>query len=64
VYDFLDPHKEHGKLAVYIVGIAVAECIVFAIVHGICVGREKVFGKRREKRQGLNEWEQVGMTQI
>jgi hypothetical protein len=65
VYDFLDPHKEHGKLAAYIVGIAVAECIIFALVYGIIVLREKLIAifcqskavrdkTTSEKRQGLD----------
>ncbi|KAI0797403.1 hypothetical protein BC629DRAFT_1257969, partial [Irpex lacteus] len=38
-YSFLDPSKEHGKLAAYIVGIAVAAVIVFLIVRYVCMGR-------------------------
>lgn len=66
VYNFLDPQKEHGKLAVYIVGIAVAECIIFAIVYGLCVLRQKLvskFGGKTRAKQGLNEWEEVGMSE-
>ena len=44
-YSFLDPRKEHGFLAIYIVGIAVGEIIVFAIVYGVCFLREKIAGK-------------------
>jgi hypothetical protein len=75
VYDFLDPQKEHGKLAAYIVGIAVAECIIFALIYGIIVLREKLIaifchskaGRDRttsEKRQGLDEWEQLEMSEV
>ena len=58
MYNFLDPGRGHGKLAAYIVGIAVAECVIFCIVYGICVLREKVWRKRREER------EEVGMVHI
>jgi uncharacterized membrane protein HdeD (DUF308 family) len=70
VYGFLDPQKQHGKLAAYIVGIAVAECIIFAIVYGICVLREKLISlssharasrgiSSNEAKQGLDEWEEL-----
>jgi hypothetical protein len=39
-YSFLDPHKEGAFLAVYIVGIAIGECVIFAIVQGLCIFRE------------------------
>jgi len=41
-YAFLNPQKEHGLLAGYIVGIAVAECIIFAVVRGICYLRKRI----------------------
>jgi len=40
-YSFLDPHKQGAKLAAYIVGIAVGEIIVFSLVRGIVVLRER-----------------------
>jgi hypothetical protein len=70
VYNFLDPQKQHGKLAAYIVGIAVAECIIFAIVYGVCILREKLISmfchtrasriiSSNEKKQGLDDWEEL-----
>ncbi|KAF8647544.1 hypothetical protein AX16_006633 [Volvariella volvacea WC 439] len=41
-YPFLDPAEEGPLVAAYIVGIAVAEIVVFAIVRFIVVGREKL----------------------
>jgi len=40
-YSFLDPNKQGAKLAAYIIGIAVAQVIVFSIVRGIVVLRER-----------------------
>ncbi|KAF7966838.1 hypothetical protein HWV62_36911 [Athelia sp. TMB] len=42
-YDFLDPSKEHGLLAAYIVGIAVGGVLVFAIVKGLMTLRLRFF---------------------
>lgn len=39
-YSFLDPHTEHGKLAAYIVGIAVAEIVIFVVVRYIMMLRQ------------------------
>jgi hypothetical protein len=40
-YAFLDPRKEHAKLAAYIIGIPIGEIIVFATVRGLIVRRER-----------------------
>lgn len=55
----------HGFLAVYIVGIAVGEVIVFAIVYGICYLRERIAtrvgrGVQSEERERGGEVE-MGM---
>ena len=42
-YDFLDPSKEHGLLAAYIVGIAVGGALIFAIVKGLVTLRVRFF---------------------
>jgi hypothetical protein len=42
VYTFLDPAKQHARLAGYICGIAIAQCIVFALVRGIIVLRRSL----------------------
>jgi hypothetical protein len=65
VYNFLDPGKQHGLLAGYIVGVAVAECIIFVVVRGICVLRERISARRTRvdpksgPEQGIDEWEEV-----
>ncbi|PPQ75684.1 hypothetical protein CVT26_001518 [Gymnopilus dilepis] len=40
-YSFLDPHKEGPKLAGFIIGIAVGFIIIFCIVRGIVVLRQR-----------------------
>ncbi|KAG8790931.1 hypothetical protein FRC17_008833 [Serendipita sp. 399] len=35
VYNFLDPHKENAHVAAYIVGIPVAETVVFIVMWGL-----------------------------
>ncbi|KAL0959393.1 hypothetical protein HGRIS_014642 [Hohenbuehelia grisea] len=45
VYNFLDPNITHGRLAAYIVGIAIGECVVFALVKGLMTGREALVRK-------------------
>jgi len=74
-YSFLDPQKEHGLLAAYIVGIAVGECIVFAIIWGLCWSRERIanhFGRgvgseRPEAlgmREEIDEWEEIDREEL
>ena len=38
-YSFLDPNTEHAKLAAYIVGIGVAEAVIFLIVRYLAMLR-------------------------
>ncbi|KAF5377985.1 hypothetical protein D9757_009831 [Collybiopsis confluens] len=45
-YPFLDPSKGSARLAGYIVGIAVAACIVFAFAKGIMWARMRMSGVR------------------
>jgi hypothetical protein len=65
VYNFLDPGKQHALLAGYIIGVAVAECIIFVVIRYVCVLREKVFARRRGvdpksgPEQRIDEWEEV-----
>lgn len=42
VYDFLDPKKAGKYLAAYIIGIGVAEVIVFVVMWGIIRLRQKL----------------------
>ena len=41
-YSFLDPAKEHARLAAYIVGIALAECIAFLLARGATWARTRL----------------------
>ena len=68
VYNFLDPNIQHGRLAAWIIGIAVAGAVIFSVTRMICVLRERFFANRRAKRRGdgesihseqLEEWETV-----
>ncbi|TFK48103.1 hypothetical protein OE88DRAFT_1635377 [Heliocybe sulcata] len=62
-YDFLNPSTEHAKLAGYIIGIAVGECVLFAIVHYVIVLRNLLFarylGSSNREPEALDEWEEV-----
>ncbi|KAJ7055971.1 hypothetical protein C8F01DRAFT_1156497 [Mycena amicta] len=69
-YTFLDPVKEGGLLAAYIVGIAAGEIIVFLLARGVVALRQRLVvrmgrlpGPERSddvvSREGLDEWEQV-----
>ncbi|PPQ69543.1 hypothetical protein CVT25_000860 [Psilocybe cyanescens] len=40
-YSFLDPKKQGAKLAAYIIGIAVAQIIIFSVVRGLMVLRQR-----------------------
>lgn len=66
-YSFLDPQKQHGKVAAYIVSIAVGEIIIFCLVRGVIVLRERwAIRARRVMVEGLTdenvddeEWEEI-----
>ncbi|KAF8153422.1 hypothetical protein B0H34DRAFT_663051 [Crassisporium funariophilum] len=65
-YSFLNPQKQGAKLAAYIVGIAVAEIIVFCLVRGVVVLRQRWATKRGLVLQAgegveadIEEWEEV-----
>ncbi|KAH9923972.1 uncharacterized protein BXZ73DRAFT_50715 [Epithele typhae] len=66
-YSFLDPAKEHAMLAAYIVGIAVAECVAFALVQGLTLLRLRLTKGRAGTRPGsalsgrapTEDWEEV-----
>lgn len=40
-YAFLNPSKQRAKLAAYVIGILIGDIIVFAVVRGIVVLRER-----------------------
>jgi len=67
-YSFLDIKKQHAKLAIYIVGIAAAEVVIFLIVRGVVVLRERVFAahvRRKAESSGekIGDWEDVERPQ-
>ncbi|KAJ7257199.1 hypothetical protein B0H12DRAFT_1111419 [Mycena haematopus] len=39
-YSFMDPAHGHVRVAIYIIGIGIAECVVFTLVHGIVLLRQ------------------------
>lgn len=67
-YSFLNPSKEHGYLAAYIVGIGAAGFIIFALARTACALRTRFFPPRavnpdgsspiveRIKREGPGRW--------
>lgn len=59
-YSFLNPAGGKGKLAGYIVGIAVGEIVLFAVVWVVCWSREWVSTRFRYKKdvssEGTTEW--------
>ncbi|KAF8337141.1 hypothetical protein F5887DRAFT_1106899 [Amanita rubescens] len=68
-YSFLNPKKEGGLLAAYIVGIAVCECVAYGLIYGVIVLRQK-FTRRigavpgdgarsRVPDEAVDEWQQV-----
>jgi uncharacterized membrane protein len=62
-YSFLDPAKGRGRLAVYIIGIAVVECVLFVIVRIICTVRERLVARRaRSRLDTLTSMEQFNIS--
>ena len=37
----MDPGKQHAKVAAYVFGIGIGQCVVFALVRAIIVLRER-----------------------
>lgn len=62
-YTFLDPRKQHAKLAAYIIGIPIGEVIIFALVRGIVVLRERWAVKAgrvlKVEQEGHDGWQGV-----
>jgi len=46
-YSFLDPNKYGARVAAYVFGVLIGECIIFSIVWGISKLRNKIFINRR-----------------
>jgi len=53
-YAFLNPETQGNALAGYIIGIAVAECIIFAIVKGLMILRSRFVRKRAYRETSLH----------
>jgi len=69
-YSFLDPKKQHGLLAAYVIGIGVGQCVVFSAVWGMCYLRERFSSRlKRSAASGdvpeghgheeIDEWEEI-----
>ncbi|KZT24301.1 hypothetical protein NEOLEDRAFT_1135074 [Neolentinus lepideus HHB14362 ss-1] len=68
-YYFLDPSTEHKKLAGYIVGIALGQCVLFAIVRYVMILRNFLFSRylpriRAGGTEALEEWEEVERSEV
>jgi len=62
-YKFLDPTQYGGRVAAYVLGVLIGECIIFAIVWGVSRLRNIIFAKRRAAIIGetsLGEKSQAG----
>jgi len=51
-YAFLNPAKEHDRLAVYIIGIAVAGCVVFSLAKTIMWIRMRAVSRKQARATG------------
>lgn len=66
-YSFLDLQKQHAKVAAYIVGIAVGEIIIFCLIRGVIVLRERsairarrvMVGGPMDENVDDEEWEEI-----
>ncbi|RDX54365.1 hypothetical protein OH76DRAFT_1540024 [Lentinus brumalis] len=68
-YSFLDPGKEHAKLAGYIIAVGIAECLAFLLARGLVWVRIRLSKRSSTIRPGLpgsteqrspsEDWEQI-----
>ncbi|KLO06764.1 hypothetical protein SCHPADRAFT_679580 [Schizopora paradoxa] len=63
ILHFLNPQKEHARLAGWIVGIGVAGVIIFFITRTMCVLRNRFFA-RWARRRGHPEGESIHSEQL
>lgn len=71
-YAFLDPQTQHGKVAAYIVGIAVGEAIIFILVRYAILLRGRIFkfssyhdqDIQGAGKEALDEWEEVQWNEV
>ncbi|KAF9482849.1 hypothetical protein BDN70DRAFT_904449 [Pholiota conissans] len=52
-YSFLDPSKGSKKLVIYVIGIALGQCLVFSIVNGVIYIRKSL--TRRAENDAIDE---------
>jgi len=61
-YNFLDPRKEHGFIAVYVAGIGIGEAVLFSLVWGLCKLREWLCLKAQQPpppEDVSDDWQEV-----
>ncbi|KII83926.1 hypothetical protein PLICRDRAFT_46698 [Plicaturopsis crispa FD-325 SS-3] len=65
-YSFLDPSiTKHGLVAAYVFGIAIGQVIIFSLVRGICILRNRIAARLSSSRGGasdveaIDEWEEI-----
>ena len=61
-YNFLDPQIQHAKVAAYVFGIAIAEVIIFVVVHFLIRLRVRLSRRRStasSSQEAIDEWEEV-----
>ena len=61
-YNFLDPQIQHAKVAAYVFGIAIAEVIIFVVVHFLIRLRVRLTRRRStasSSQEAIDEWEEV-----
>jgi hypothetical protein len=61
-YKFLDPDMYGGKVAGYVFGVLIGECVIFSIVWGLAKLRNKIFAKRRIPILSSGEKVQTGQV--
>ncbi|KAF8970852.1 hypothetical protein BDZ97DRAFT_1724568 [Flammula alnicola] len=59
-YSFLDPKKEGKKLAAYIIGIAVGQCVIFFVINGTIHLRKRSTARQTSELDEHNEKLRVG----
>ncbi|RPD59105.1 hypothetical protein L226DRAFT_99274 [Lentinus tigrinus ALCF2SS1-7] len=68
-YSFLDPGKEHAKLAGYIIAVGIAECLAFLLARGLAWVRDRLSKRSSairpgspdstEQRSPSEDWEEI-----
>ena len=50
-YSFMAPNGHPAKLVLHILGVGLAECVVFVVVHGLIVLRQRLVARLMTSRQ-------------